>query len=284
YDRTSTPMYGPDGCFDLSDGINSGLPEDIWCDECPLTLVYNRKYRPNNIGRADFWVAAGNAVIRQTSINNDLDMRSSFRWGRQDRFLCPGSGDRLPGSTGCAATEAAMIERMGLTWRDAVALMGAHTLGRGETRFSGHHGTWSDSDEAALVFDKRYYDAAHDNSWRPRFNPDQTTNDFTTGNGGITRMMLKTDLCLTMDVRNVDTEPCCVTHWENKCREQMRRCPMYPDLHPWMEAVEAFEEMRSSDLVTNEPFYSAFEDAWSKATSFGRMDDLRSLRESCDTK
>ncbi|EJK58042.1 hypothetical protein THAOC_21860 [Thalassiosira oceanica] len=252
YDRTSTPMYGPDGCFDLSDGINSGLPEDIWCDECPLTLVYNRKYRPNNIGRADFWVAAGNAVIRQTSINNALDMRSSFRWGRQDRFLCPGSGDRLPGSTGCAATEAAMIERMGLTWRDAVALMGAHTLGRGDTRFSGHHGTWSDSDEAALVFDKRYYDAAHDNSWRPRFNPDQTTNDFTTGNGRNNRMMLKTDLCLTMDVRNVDTDPCCVTHFEKGAGDKCVAA-----------RFEAFEEMRSSDSGTNQPFYSAFEDAWS---------------------
>jgi len=49
-----------------------------------------------------------------------------------------------------------------------------------------------------------------------------------------------------------------------------------------MEAVEAFEEMRSSDWVTNQPFYSAFEDAWSKATSVGRIDGLRSLRESCD--
>ncbi|EJK61609.1 hypothetical protein THAOC_17870, partial [Thalassiosira oceanica] len=252
----------------------------------------------------DFWIAAGNAVIRQTSINNTLDMRGSFRWGRRDQLSCPGSGDRVPAPTGCDATEAAMIERMGLTWRDAVALMGAHTLGRGDIRFSGHHGTWSNTNVTALVFDKRYFEAAHGNAWRPRANPGPTTNDFTTGkltDGGNIRLMLKTDLCLTMDVRNVDTQPCCsrtdlfYPHvendcppqmsrcpLENMCPTQMRRCPMYPDFHPWMEAVEAFEEMRSSDWVTNQPFYSSFEDAWSKATSVGRIDGLRSLRESCD--
>lgn len=257
YDRTSSIPYGPDGCFDPSHPANKGLPEDIWCDDCPLTRVYNLKYRPNNIGRADFWIAAGNAVIRQTSINNTLDMRGSFRWGRRDQLSCPGSGDRVPAPTGCDATEAAMIERMGLTWRDAVALMGAHTLGRGDIRFSGHHGTWSNTNVTALVFDKRYFEAAHGNAWRPRANPGPTTNDFTTGkltDGGNTRLILKTDLCLTMDVRNVDTQPCCsrtdlfYPHvendcppqlsrcpLENMCPTQMRRCPMYPDFHPWME-------------------------------------------------
>ena len=141
YDRTSSIPYGPDGCFDPSHPANNGLPDDIWCDDCRLTRVYNEKYRPNNIGRgkcckvtecllaeafasptrpsytchcsADFWVAAGNAVIRQTSVNNTLDMRDSFRWGRRDQLSCPGSGDRVPAPTGCDTTEAAMIDRMG---------------------------------------------------------------------------------------------------------------------------------------------------------------------------
>ena len=98
----------------------------------------------------------------------------------------------------------------------------------------------SDTNVTALVFDKSYFDAAHDNAWRPRLNPGPTANDFTTGmlsDGGNIRLMLKTDLCLTMDVRNVDTEPCCSSpHVEDMCLAQMRRCPMYPDLHPWMEA------------------------------------------------
>jgi len=107
----------------------------------------------------------------------------------------------------------------------------------------------SDTNVTALVFDKRYYEAAHNNAWRPRINPNPTTNDFTCGkltDGGNIRMMLKTDLCLTMDVRNVDTQPCCSNnnmwypHLENKCLSRMRRCPMYPDLHPWMEAGTVF--------------------------------------------
>ena len=52
---------------------------------------------------------------------------------------------------GCDQVENVFIRRMGLGWRDAVALMGAHTIGRGDASFSGHHGSWVDTDEDALV-------------------------------------------------------------------------------------------------------------------------------------
>jgi len=45
---------------------------------------------------------------------------------------CRGSGERLPIPSGCEESEAVFLERMGLEWRDVVALMGAHTLGRGD--------------------------------------------------------------------------------------------------------------------------------------------------------
>ena len=38
--------------------------------------------------------------------------------------------------------EGVFINRMGLTWTDTVALMGAHTLGRGDKDFTGHDGTF----------------------------------------------------------------------------------------------------------------------------------------------
>lgn len=100
YDRrdASDPM-GPDGCFEATHPANAGLPEDIWCADCELTRLYRRKY--SHLGRADFWVAAGNAVIRQTSIDNGLDLRDTFRWGRRDAAICRGSGDRLPTPDGC---------------------------------------------------------------------------------------------------------------------------------------------------------------------------------------
>ena len=74
-------------------------------------------------------------------------------------------------------------------------------------QFSGHHGTWSNTDVTAMVFNKWYYEAVLNNAWQARINPDLVANDFTTGkltDGGNTRLMLKTDLCLVIDVRNVD--------------------------------------------------------------------------------
>jgi hypothetical protein len=40
---------------------------------------------------------------------------------------------------------------MGLVWTDAVALLGAHSIGRGDKDFSGHEGVWSDNAQDAMV-------------------------------------------------------------------------------------------------------------------------------------
>ena len=176
FDRNdpSDPM-GSDGCFDPNHPSNAGL-DTIWCQDCKLRELYRNRY--SHLSRADFWIAAANAVIRQTSISNSLDLRETFMWGRKDRSVCRGSGLRLPQSTGCDEVEDVFLERMGLTWTDAVALLGAHTLGRGDTRvrhlinvtmlllastkafdrfscllfqFSGHEGSWSSSANEAQV-------------------------------------------------------------------------------------------------------------------------------------
>jgi hypothetical protein len=75
-------------------------------------------------------------VIRQTSVNNMLDLRNTFRWGRQDKGSCPGSGDRVPTPASCSDVEGAFLGRMGLEWIDAVALLGAHSIGRGDANVS----------------------------------------------------------------------------------------------------------------------------------------------------
>ena len=132
YDDNSSDPMGPDGCFDPSHPSNAGLPTDVWCANCTLKLLHDERY--SRVSRADFWIAAANAVIRQTSINNSLDMRDTFMWGRRDRDECAGSGDRLPTPSGCDQVERVLLGRMGLTWADAVALLGAHTLGRGANK------------------------------------------------------------------------------------------------------------------------------------------------------
>jgi len=277
YDQNDfdSPM-GPDGCFDADHPANAGLPDDIWCDDCLLTELYEDKY--THIGRADFWIASANAVIRQTSVDNALDLRDTFEWGRKDARSCSGSGRRVPSPRGCDQTRAAFLTRMGLSWRDATALMGAHTLGRGDEDFSGHHGTWVGSNTDALVFDKAYYDEVLSNSWRPR-NVDSALENWTTGDGE-DRVMLNTDLCLVMDLDNM---PCCTGSSCTGSGSGLSKCPLLPENHPRSEAFEAFEEfLGGSDPNDNQaPFYNAFRESWRKATKVGQ-NNLQPLVDSCD--
>ena len=142
------PM-GSDGCIDMEHPDNSGLPQDIWCDNgCPLTEVYNSNFA--HISKADFWIAAANAVIRLAS-NNGLDLKSTYVSGRVDAESCDGQGLRLPAASGCDAVQGVFVDRMGLTLTDGVALLGAHTIGRGNELFSGHHGIWVDTEAQSVV-------------------------------------------------------------------------------------------------------------------------------------
>lgn len=120
--------FGSDGCMIFDSPMNVGL-SSIWCDTCLLKQLYDSKY--SDLSRADFWVASANAVIYLTSVNNSLDLRNTYYWGRTTLDSCPGADTRLPTTGGCQDVEGVFLERMGLTWKDAVALLGAHTLGRG---------------------------------------------------------------------------------------------------------------------------------------------------------
>ena len=155
YDRNAEsdpslgPALGPDGCLDFSHAANAGLPS-LWCDSCPLTELYNTSY--SSMSTADFWIAAANAVIRQTSIDSGVDLKSTYQWGRVDHVGdCIESSVRLPEAHSCTEVEGTFIDRMSLEWRDAVALSGGHTLGRGDQEFSGHHGIWVDTVEESIV-------------------------------------------------------------------------------------------------------------------------------------
>jgi hypothetical protein len=278
FDRNSLPNFGPDGCFDPDNDRNAGLP-DIWCDNCVLTNLYTEKY--STLSRADFWIASANAVIRQTSVNNELDLRDTFEWGRVDADSCSGSALRLPSPAGCSQTEEVFINRMGLSWTDATALMGAHTLGRGDIDFSGHKGTWSPNNIEAQVFDKTYYEEVFLNSWRPR-NFGGEKQDWTTGDG-VDRVMLNTDLCLVMDI-DINM-PCCSGNSCTGFGAGLSKCPRLPTNHPRYEAFEAFEEYLGGAFPNEnqEPFYNAFREAWRKATKVGQQ-NLSPLADSCDVE
>ena len=291
------PM-GADGCIDWSHDANKGL-ETIWCDDdsCPLHKLYDDKY--SFMSRADFWVASANAVIKLSSPNNELDLKSTFKWGRIDTNVCPDAASRLPGDQNCSQVESVFLDRLGLTWTDAVALIGAHTLGRGSSDFSGHDGIWVDTDREATIFDKRYYEEVLRRAWVPR-NEGSPVQDWTWGgdNGGSPRFMLNTDMCLLFDLDSANSVfPCCSRtdlingNGGNQCDRRNNvlsnsLCGRRPDDNEAAAAMVSFASPRDDDPDrfdnNNGPFFSAFTKAWEAATTNG-WDNLQELASSCDT-
>ncbi len=271
YDPRSSPRMGADGCYNPNHPNNAGL-DFVWSDQSALRQLYVQKY--SHISKADFWVACANAVVRQTSIGQRLDMKNSFRWGRQDSASCNGQGNRLPSTQGCSETEDVFLNRMGMTWEDAVALMGAHTLGHGNQDNSGHQGTWAPNTREATVFDKKYYEQLFMNNWR--ISGQGRSQDWRTGNLSNQRMMLHTDVCLAY---NIDSGARCCTTGNFQCRQ----CPRYPSNSPRKAAERAVLKMLggSPGNTNNDPFYNAFEVAWNKMTSAGQNNLLPLTTTDC---
>ena len=133
FDRNQADALGVDGCVDLNHPDNNGL--------APVIATLNEAHAPfcNIISRADFWVLAAKVAVESTSVEPGYTL--PFRFGRRDAATCSYPGGRLPGAElGIEEIERVFVGQMGLTVRDAAALLGAHTLGRVEAANSGYHG------------------------------------------------------------------------------------------------------------------------------------------------
>lgn len=278
YDQNdSSEPGGSDGCIDFTAADNAGLP-DLWCDDaeaCPFKALYDTYYS-GIMSKADFWVASATKVIEITS-PEDNSLVIPFKWGRVDSDSCPSSTSRLPAATGCSDVEACFIDRMGLTWTDATALMGAHTLGRGSSEFSGHDGTWVQSDAESVIFDKQYYQEILNRAWRPNFADAGT--DWIWGGNALTVMMLNTDICLYFDIPDGDDQNCC-TNLEGNCRGIETQCASASTVRP--EAVNAVDNFLIGNSSNNEVFFAAFSTAWVAATENG-LSNLWEVKDDCST-
>jgi len=128
FDMHASNQMGADGCLDWDHKNNRGLTE-IWSEGTPWFELKQSKHP--NMSNPDFWIACAMLVIKLAS-GGKHDMMHTFLWGRQQASSCSGSGDRLPKGESCKDNQETFIDRMGLTWRDATALLGAHTVGRGQ--------------------------------------------------------------------------------------------------------------------------------------------------------
>jgi len=231
---------GSDGCLDLFDPDNAGLPECLHSGHLGFSLQDAYQSHCSEISLADFIVLAAEAVITfsreyATEGNTDIDLRSNFKYGRTTATTCHFAEGRLPNpEDSCSAVEETFVTRMGLSWRRSAALMGVHSLGRARPENSGYDGWWSDAVNSRK-FNNNYYASIVGKGWMPEhLSPNK--NQWKRSDAGKDRgstdgkeMMLNTDMCLayTADRRgreelNAASSNCCAWTEEDNVRNAVR--------------------------------------------------------------
>jgi len=209
--RDGEPAAGADGCFHLGDIDNHGLSSCFVTGRHGISIMDAYVDFCSSISLADFIVIAAEAVMnitRQTTLLEDpsrqpFDFRSRFKYGRETSSSCKAALGSLPDAeAGCDSVQRILVNRMGLTWNQSAALMGAHTIGGASTERSGFHGRWT-SAESSRKFDNAYYVSLVLNGWAPEHlegqeqhhqwkRVDLGADSYRKGH----EMMLDTDMCL----------------------------------------------------------------------------------------
>ncbi|CAH1784078.1 unnamed protein product [Owenia fusiformis] len=199
---------GCDGCVNLANPDNDGLRPYIR----DLEDVYANF--EGIISRADFWQLAGLEALERAAGTDRPDI--PFLVGRIDCSTSPDTSDveAFPtnGGHGNLGNVLDFFQSgFNLGERDAVAILGAHTLGRARTGASGFNGPWVRNED---LFDNAYYrDLLDENLMWIQTNINPTGEDrwqWVHGRAGGRRgkrqaggggpMMLNSDMCLVKDI------------------------------------------------------------------------------------
>jgi len=163
--NASSGLGGADACTDMGDPDNAGLPECLYEGEFGGKVSLNNAYWHfcGQVSLADFIVIAAEAVMSflaqgESKAHLAEDFRRLFRYGRTTAFEgCAFSRGALPNpEESCLAVKSCFVDRLRLSWTQAAALMGVHTLGRAQTENSGYSGWWSDA-ENSRRFNNDYF-------------------------------------------------------------------------------------------------------------------------------
>lgn len=208
---------GCNGCVDVTSDKNFGLGGIF--DE--VNALYDREFIASGMSRADFYAVAGIVAVRVASERQDcFTIRLGanckkpsppmlMRYGRKDCVTSPGSLRDFGFPDPHKDLDHIMDvfrDGMGMTERQVVALVGAHTMGQTTPKNSGFQGPWALPDN---TFDNGFYRVlvASGSGWHqselnfadapeganPRFQWDDGTVDRSRSSFGGT-MMLNTDM------------------------------------------------------------------------------------------
>jgi len=202
---------GPDGCLS-SAGYNSGLIEAD--EEVNSIIEVSWQQFCTRISRADFWALWGKLTAELAS---GQQVALDYFYGRVDNRRCDEGKGRLPRALlGMAHIKAIFVGQMGLTMHDAVALMGAHSVGHmyprhsdfglepGDPRDDGtiQANAW---DTTPDILDNRYYTELLCTPWYLTPASTYHSQEYTAEEGGTLR--LNTDMSLAFE--NIPNEVVC---------------------------------------------------------------------------
>ena len=214
-------MGGCDGCLNLDNGDNNGL-EPIFT---AINDLYDSNFSTTGMSRADFIALAGVVAVREASCNmqvgppgrqppptNNEDCAEpvlEIRYGREDCRTSPTTTHVIELPNPHSDLDHVMEvfrDGMGMTERQVVALMGAHSLGSCTPENSGFLGPW---DRSVFTLNNGFYIELVNSDWAqdklmfpespvdpdPRFQWNTADANITARMPG--RMMLNTDMVRT---------------------------------------------------------------------------------------
>lgn len=328
FDPESADNLRADGCVDLSNTGNAGLAEVIkevdvmWKPFC------------SKISRADFWVLIAKTVIEESTsyvaseygrnvnaadggmhgekkstgahrrlIKGDAVLENyvlPFSYGRVDVKHCEvvGTG-RLPGSERAATEiETYIMKKFNMNARHAVALLGAHTLGRCDKNNSGYNSTWKDRGD---LFTTAYFKLLLVGQWKraQMVSPHDKSmlfqwNHVSNSDREQWAMMLASDMQLVyaIDPQKRDQEAfaisCGPLDKEASKKDASLKCPTTSSVYPLLPFDTYTKEFAEGDTASHdEPGASkwlvAFAEAFRMMTEAGYADTQLSC-PSCPPK
>ena len=158
-------VSGCDGCVDLGHSGNNGLAEIF--EE--VNTLYDSQFNDSGMSRADFYALAGVVAVRVASDQQQCSTLGlppdctkpvpdmSIVYGRKDCATSPNSiGDfGFPDAHGDLDHVMEVFrDGVGMTERQVVALLGAHTVGMAMPKNSGFQGPWTSPTDS---FDNAFF-------------------------------------------------------------------------------------------------------------------------------